>query len=316
MENTMSKSFKILLPTLLITLLTACDQTNEQSQQTITAAEPETSSTAMPSNHPPMTTQGTNADFGILQGGVITETFNSGGYTYVHVERNGQKTWAAGPETQLEQGSLVAWREGAVMKSYTSPSLNRTFDQIHFVNQFLDPSQHQSAMQRPSANTQAGIGGIIKEVLSGGGYTYVKVAINGVDVWAAGPLSQLKVDETVTWSSDAQKMTNFNSPTLNKTFNEIYFVAGFNPNIVTGQGQPNQAPTHGAVEEVISSAGYSYLKVNLNNKQVWLAAPETEVKQQDKITWVGGAVMYNFESPTLNRTFDEIVFVDRINILN
>lgn len=318
-RSLISTPLKFIVPTLFIALLTACDNPDNHSQQTTASDLPPASSNVLPADHPPMGTQTAQLDLANLQGGLVKESFNNGGYTYVKVERNGQEFWAAGPENQLAQGDLVAWQQSTVMKNFTSKSLNKTFEQIHFVSQFIDPAQQQQQAVMQASNEHAavpsGTGGIIKEVLVSGGYTYVKVAINGNDVWAAGPSMQLAVGETVMWT-DGSKMTNFTSTTLDKTFSEIYFVGSFNKNMTTEQNQPSQASTPGAVAEVFSSAGYSYLKVNINNKQVWLAAPESDVKEQDRITWLGGSVMHNFESRTLDRTFEEIIFVDRIKVLS
>lgn len=64
--------------------------------------------------------------------GTITETMNSGGYTYVCVQKSGQKQWAAVPGTEVKVGDSVEIAPGAVMKNFSSKSLGRTFDEIVF----------------------------------------------------------------------------------------------------------------------------------------------------------------------------------------
>ena len=146
--------------------------------------------------------------------------------------------------------------------------------------------------------------GIVKEVFSGGGYTYAAVDVNGKVVWVAGPASNIEVGSTVGWK-DASLMENFSSPSLNKTFDQIYFVSGF--------VKPQQVSLNkGQVEESIASAGYLYIKVKTETKTVWLAAPETTVANGETVQWEGGAVMRNFKSNTLERIFEEIIFVDKI----
>ncbi|MCW8860562.1 MAG: hypothetical protein OQK97_12775 [Deltaproteobacteria bacterium] len=66
--------------------------------------------------------------------GTVVETMNAGGYTYLCVEGNGQKTWAAVRETPVKVGEEVEVVEGAVMQNFTSKSLGRTFDSIIFSN--------------------------------------------------------------------------------------------------------------------------------------------------------------------------------------
>ncbi len=66
--------------------------------------------------------------------GTVIETMSSGGYTYLCVENNGQKTWAAVRETPVKVGEKVQVAEGAVMTNFTSKSLGRTFESIIFSN--------------------------------------------------------------------------------------------------------------------------------------------------------------------------------------
>ncbi len=64
--------------------------------------------------------------------GKVVETMNSGGYTYVLIESNGQKIWVAGPQTTVKVGQQVTCQPGAVMRNFTSRTLNRTFESIVF----------------------------------------------------------------------------------------------------------------------------------------------------------------------------------------
>ncbi len=64
--------------------------------------------------------------------GKVVETMNSGGYTYVLVENNGQKTWVAGPQTTVKVGQKVACQPGGTMTNFTSKTLKRTFESIIF----------------------------------------------------------------------------------------------------------------------------------------------------------------------------------------
>lgn len=64
--------------------------------------------------------------------GKIVETMNSGGYTYLCIENNGKKAWAAVPEMKVAVGQEIALQPGYEMVNFTSKTLNRTFDKIVF----------------------------------------------------------------------------------------------------------------------------------------------------------------------------------------
>ena len=64
--------------------------------------------------------------------GKVIETMNTAGYTYIQLEHEGQKCWAAIPETQVKVGDEVELGAGMEMKNFTSKTLNRTFDSIIF----------------------------------------------------------------------------------------------------------------------------------------------------------------------------------------
>ena len=64
--------------------------------------------------------------------GPVVETMDSGGYTYVCVESQGQKRWAAIPATPVKLGDVVEIAAGMEMQNFTSGSLNRTFETIIF----------------------------------------------------------------------------------------------------------------------------------------------------------------------------------------
>ncbi len=73
-------------------------------------------------------------------------------------------------------------------------------------------------------------------------------------------------------------------------------------------------PPHGvAVLEVIQVVNYTYLRVKDNNTELWIAAPTLEVKAGDTVYYQNGMMMTKFESKELKRTFEQILFVDRIS---
>ena len=56
----------------------------------------------------------------------------SGGYTYVRLERNGEKTWLACPKMKVTVGENMSFKPGIVMVNFVSKTLKRKFDRIIF----------------------------------------------------------------------------------------------------------------------------------------------------------------------------------------
>ena len=74
--------------------------------------------------------------------GKIVETMNSGGYTYLCIEKDGKKIWVAIPETKVSVGENISLPSGYEMVNFTSKTLNRTFEKIIFTT---GPTSAQSA---------------------------------------------------------------------------------------------------------------------------------------------------------------------------
>lgn len=74
--------------------------------------------------------------------------------------------------------------------------------------------------------------------------------------------------------------------------------------------QPAEALS-GKVVETMNSGGYTYVNLQKKNgEKVWVAAPETSVKAGSQVSFKGGMEMVNFESKSLKRKFDKIIFAD------
>jgi hypothetical protein len=69
----------------------------------------------------------------------------------------------------------------------------------------------------------------------------------------------------------------------------------------------------GTVVETVNAAAYTYVQVDTGKEKIWAAAPQFPVKVGDKVTVPAGMPMKNFQSKTLNRTFDTIYFVGAIS---
>jgi len=68
----------------------------------------------------------------------------------------------------------------------------------------------------------------------------------------------------------------------------------------------------GQVVDHVNVPGYSYLEVENNGQRFWVAGNPVQFKQGDIVAWGQAAVMKNFHSKALDRTFDSILFVSEI----
>lgn len=69
----------------------------------------------------------------------------------------------------------------------------------------------------------------------------------------------------------------------------------------------------GQVLSSIQVTGYTYIEVRTDGRTLWLAGDQVEVVEGEVITWDQSTVMRNFQSKTLNRTFDEVIFVSAVH---
>lgn len=69
--------------------------------------------------------------------GELVETFNSGGYTYVHLKTDKGSIWAAGPSTIMSKSDKVSFIGKVAMIDFYSKSLDRKFENIYFVDSFI-----------------------------------------------------------------------------------------------------------------------------------------------------------------------------------
>lgn len=64
----------------------------------------------------------------------VTQTMNSGGYTYVEAaDEKGGKLWLALPEVKVAVGDSIEYPETPPLANFQSKTLNKTFDKISFI---------------------------------------------------------------------------------------------------------------------------------------------------------------------------------------
>jgi nitrous oxide reductase accessory protein NosL len=82
------------------------------------------------------------------------------------------------------------------------------------------------------------------------------------------------------------------------------------------QEVPAGAGKKATVTQTMNTAGYTYVEAaDAMGVKVWLALPEVKVAKGDKIEYLETPPLSNFQSKTLNRTFEKISFVPGIRIL-
>jgi len=69
-----------------------------------------------------------------------------------------------------------------------------------------------------------GIAGTVVETMNTGGYTYVLIENGGTKSWAAAPEFKVAVGDSVTLPPSAMAMQNYESKSLQRTFDVVYFV--------------------------------------------------------------------------------------------
>jgi hypothetical protein len=187
------------------------------------------------------------------------------------------------------------------------------------------------------AEAQEGPGrvtGTVKERLDASVYTYLRVATGTGELWAAVPTSTLKVGDPVTL--DVQTVMNqFESKSLHRTFERVAFATEVQaaetpkagkPSVFSQlltprpstraqqpqqQAQPAQAAApglEGDVLEVLNVPNYTYLRLRTAEGEQWAAVTTAPAKVGAHVRVENPMVMENFESKTLGRHFDRIIF--------
>ncbi len=186
--------------------------------------------------------------------------------------------------------------------------------------------------------TPAGVhAAVVQEVVQSSQYTYLHVKEGEKDTWLAVSKMEAKNGDTY-YYKDGLVMNDFNSKELNRTFKEILFVdnvsttpnipekAAVNANATNGipattpemdntlppASDPNEAHTVKSVE-VLQTTQYTYIRAKEGAKELWLAVAKMDASSGKTYYFKGGLKMTNFPSKELKKTFDEILFVDKIS---
>lgn len=166
--------------------------------------------------------------------------------------------------------------------------------------------------------------GTVLERLESGGYSYLRLKTAAGEKWAAVPQVTLEVGAKVTVDAQAE-MTNFSSPKLKRTWPVITFgtVRGAPASEPAKSAAPDVANPHeaglpktlpatpaleGKVLETLDAATYTYLRLSTKDGETWAAVPKATVAKGATVKVKNPQPMDGFKSPSLNRTFEKIVF--------
>lgn len=76
---------------------------------------------------------------------------------------------------------------------------------------------------------------------------------------------------------------------------------------------PKDGNQKALVKEVIQTSAYTYLRLDNNNEEVWIAITKQDIKEGSTVYYKEGLKMENFTSPELQRTFEAVYFVQEIS---
>ena len=106
---------------------------------------------------------------------------------------------------------------------------------IMFVSGMTSLVYAEQKMTRKKHHTEPKIlSGKVTEIINVTGYTYAEVNIGKKKVWAAGPVTPLKIGDKISFST-RMPMKNFHSKSIKRDFSVLYFVGRF----FTGNEKPN-----------------------------------------------------------------------------
>lgn len=110
--------------------------------------------------------------------------------------------------------------------------------------------------------------GTVLEATTGGGYSYFHIDEGGKQFWIAGPMSDAKKGDKVTFDEQLW-MTNFTSKAISRTFDQILFVGGIAPD--TGAAAP-------AAPAIASAPGVQATIASLISNSAELTGKSVEVR--------------------------------------
>ena len=78
---------------------------------------------------------------------------------------------------------------------------------------------------------------------------------------------------------------------------------------------PAGAGRKGKVLQTMDAGSYTYLEVEEKGQKLWIAALKTKLSKGDIVEFPDSKPMEKFESKTLKKTFDKIIFAESIKVV-
>ena len=132
--------------------------------------------------------------------------------------------------------------------------------------------------------------GAVIETMNSGGYTYVQIDTGDEKVWAAGPVTEIKVGDKVTISRN-MPMAGYHSNSLDRDFDVLYFVGGFTGE---GVGSPhNLAQAHTSAGDQSDAAPVPNIRKAAGGKSIAEIIEQHEQLAEQRVKVRGKVVKYN-----------------------
>lgn len=172
---------------------------------------------------------------------------------------------------------------------------------------------------------------VVDSVLQTKAYTYMNVRERVGDrdslVWLAMPVYEIHTGDTF-YYDHGLVMGEFRSKELSRTFSQIIFISNLSttetvtdstviPPMIKDTVRVNTPPPplHTVIiKEVYPAGGYTYLKATEGDTTKWLAVVKVPAKPGQVYTYTDAALMKNFTSRELNRTFPEVYFIAKLTL--
>lgn len=139
-----------------------------------------------------------------VKSGIVKETMDSGGYTYVLVDTDGLESWIAIPQSTVTVGQEVSYYDGMVMQNFESKSLGRTFDSVVFSS------------------------GLVETGLAGGASSFADAISSEGRLPSSDPMAEGSAKASVPFFSDIKvdKASGANAHTVAEIFEKATELAG------------------------------------------------------------------------------------------
>ncbi|WP_136795620.1 MULTISPECIES: DNA-binding protein [Desulfosediminicola] len=188
--------------------------------------------------------------------GIVLETMNAAGYTYLQVDNGSTKDWVAVPETQVQIGDHVTYNSGMEMSDFHSKTLDRTFPSIIFAGALINgtdlgdvPAQPVVAAVEPAPSKSSFADAVAREQNKATDAQDVQGEASPGSTGAIVPFTDIKVEKATSEKGYSVEEIFAKAKELNgQTVHVRGKVVKFNPNIMgrnwvhlqDGTGNPMQ----------------------------------------------------------------------------